>query len=71
MRNSKYSSCYGNANKNLQMEEWAYKEYFAAAIINESTGKPMENRDLMKKSDLRELWQRSLANELGHLTQGT
>ena len=70
MRNSKYSSGYGNANKNLQMEEWAYKEYFAAAIINASTGEPMKYRDLMKKPDLRELWQRSLANELGRLAQG-
>ena len=56
MRNSNYSSGYGNANKNLQMEEWAYKGYFAAAIINESTDEPMEYRDLIKKPDLRELW---------------
>ena len=27
MRNSKYSSGYGNTNKNLQMEEWAYKDW--------------------------------------------
>ena len=52
------------------MEEWAYKDYFAAAITNESTGEPMEYRDLIKKPDLRELWQRSLANELGRLAQG-
>ena len=52
------------------MEEWAYKEYFAGGIIHESTGKPMEYRDLMKKPDIIELLQRSLATKLGRLTQG-
>ena len=30
----------------------------------------MEYRDLMKKPDLKELWERSLATELGRLAQG-
>ena len=70
MQNAKHSRGYAAANKNLQMDEWAYKEYFAAAIIDETTGKTMENRDLMKKPDLKALWEHSLATELGKLTQG-
>ena len=30
----------------------------------------MEYRDLLKKLDLKELWQRSLVNKLGRLSQG-
>ena len=42
IQNTEYSRGYAATNKNLQMNEWAYKEYFAAAIIDETTGKAME-----------------------------
>jgi hypothetical protein len=71
MTNSKYAGGYSNANIDLQMNEWACDEYFAGAIIDEATGASMEYRDLLKKPDLKELWERSFANELGRLSQGT
>ena len=70
MQHARYSRGYAAANKNLKMEEWAYKEYLAAAIIDETTGEAMEYRDLMKKPDLKALWERFLATELGRLAQG-
>ena len=70
MHDAKYSRGYAVTKKKPQMDEWAYKEYFAAAIIDETTGKAMEYRDLIKKPDLRALRERSLAIELRRLTQG-
>ena len=52
------------------MDEWAYKYYFAGAIIDQETGKKLEYRDLVKRPEKREQWLRSLANELGRLAQG-
>ena len=52
------------------MDEWAYKEFFVAAIIDERTGNIMTYRDLTKKPDLKALWERSLTTELGRLAQG-
>ena len=71
IRNPKHSSKYSNANKKTQMGEWAYKEYFAAAIINEATGKIIEYKDLTKKHNLKELWQYLLVNKVGRLAQDT
>jgi len=58
------------ANQHLQMKEWAFDYYFAGAIIDEETGKAMEYRDLIKSEKTREIWTKSLANELGRLTKG-
>ena len=51
------------------MDKWAYTEYFAVAIIDETTGEAMEYRDLTKKPYLKALLERSLATELGRLVQ--
>ena len=58
---------YHAANLSMQLDEWAYKYYFAGAIIDQDIGK---NRDLIKRPELREQWLKSLANELGRLSQG-
>ena len=58
------------ANHHLQMDEWAFEDYFAGAIIDETTGESLEYRDLIKRPDLRDVWFHSLANELGRLAQG-
>ena len=53
------------------MNEWAYNaSEFAGAVIDKETGKQMEYRDLIKKTELLTLWTRSLANKPGRLTQG-
>ena len=46
--NSRGTRGLGVANMHLQLDEWAYDEYFANAIIDEETGKSLEYRDLMK-----------------------
>ena len=38
---------YAAANQHLQLDEWAYKEYFAGAIIDDKTGQSLEYRDLI------------------------
>ena len=38
--------------------------------IDETTGKSLEYRDLIKDPKLREIWAKSFANELGRLAQG-
>ena len=58
------------ANQHLQLYEWAYKEYFAWAIIDDKTGQSLEYRDLIKRPELRDTWFKSLANQLGRLAQG-
>ena len=58
---------YHAANLNLQLDEWAYKFYFAGAIIDQETSEKLEYRDLVKRPEKREQWLRSLANELGRL----
>ena len=69
MQNVKYFRGYAASNKNLQRDKRAYTEYFAAAIVDETTGKAMEYRDLMKR-DLKALWERSQVSELRRLDQG-
>ena len=61
---------YAAANHYLQMKEWAFKEYFAGAITCKETGQALEYRDLMKRPELKDTWERSFANELGRLAQG-
>ena len=61
---------YTEANQHLQLDEWAYTEYFAGAIIDDKTGESLEYRDLIKRPDLKDTWFTSLANELGILAQG-
>ena len=39
---------YAAANQHLQLDEWAYKEYFAGAICDDKTGQSLEYRDLIK-----------------------
>ena len=58
------------ANMHLQLDEWAYDEYFANAIIDEETGKLLEYQDLVKLEKYRDTWTTSLANELVRLAQG-
>ena len=64
------SKGYAAANQHLQLDEWAYKEYFAGAIIDDNTGQSLEYRDLIKWPELRDTWFKSLANEPGRLAQG-
>ena len=61
---------YVSANLSLQLDDWAYDAYFVGAILDEKTGDKLEYRDLIKRPELRERWMRSLANELGRLSQG-
>ena len=70
MRSLKYQGGYANANKFLQMDEWAFQQYFAGAIVDEETGQAMEYRDLIKHPKHKNTWEISLANELGRLAQG-
>ena len=60
----------GGANMHLQLDEWAYDEYFGNAIIDEETGKLLEYRDLVKMENYQDTWTTSLANELVRLAQG-
>ena len=60
---------YSAANQHLQLDEWAYREYFAGAIIDDKTGQSLEYRDLIKWLESRDTWFKSLANELGRLAQ--
>ena len=55
---------------NLQLNEWAYQEFFAGAVIDEDIGKALKYRDLIKKDKYRDIWSTSLENELGILVQG-
>ena len=52
------------------MSEWAYKDLFAGAVIDEVTGESLEYRDLIKNDKYRDIWATSLANEFGRLAQG-
>ena len=70
IKNKKLAKRWASANLDLQMKEWAFKEYFAAAVVDKKTGKKLEYRDLIKSPELRERWSTSLANELGRLAQG-
>ena len=54
----------------LQLNEWAYKQHFAGAVIDEETGESLEYRDLMKLPKYKNIWSTSLANEFGRLAQG-
>ena len=54
----------------LKLDEWAYDEYFANAIIDEDTGKYLEYRDLVNMEKYHNTWTTSFANELGRLAQG-
>ena len=42
----------GRANMNLQLNEWAYQECFAGAVIDEDTGKALECRYLIKRTNI-------------------
>ena len=67
---SKLTRGWSQANQNLQLDEWAHKEFFAGVIIDEKTGKSLEYRELIKRPETRETWFRSLSNEIGRLAQG-
>ena len=70
IRENRLRRGWADANQHLQMSEWAYKEYFAGAIIDENTGEALEYRDLIKRPELKQIWFRAFANELGRLAQG-
>ena len=38
---------FGQANLNLQLNEWAYQKFFAGVVIDEDIGKSLEYRDLI------------------------
>ena len=67
-KHAKYARGYAGANQRLQLDEWVYD--FVGAIIDEKTGEKLEYRDLIKRPELRQRWETSLANELGRLAQG-
>jgi hypothetical protein len=46
------------------------KDHIAFAVIDESTGKAFEYKDLINSPTHKEVWTKSYANELGRLTQG-
>jgi hypothetical protein len=46
------------------------KDHIAFAVIDESTGKAFEYKDLINSPKHKEVWTKSYANELGRLTQG-
>ena len=50
----------GGANMHLQLNEWAYDEYFANAIIDEETGKSLEYQDLVKMKKYQDTWTTSI-----------
>ena len=58
------------ANQNLQLDEWAFQDCFAGAIIDKTTGESLEYRELIKRPETRETWFKSLANEICRLAQG-
>ena len=58
------------ANQNLQLDEWAFKEYFAGAIIDKTTGESLGARKFIKRSETRETWFTFLTNEIWCLAQG-
>ena len=64
-RKRKVTRGFGHANEALQMAEWAYHEHFAGAVIDDTTGKAMEYRDLIKSEKHQVIWEQSLANEIG------
>ena len=68
--NSNLTKGWTKANQNLQLEEWAFQDYFADAIIVKTTGESLEYRELIKRPETRETWFRSLANEIGRLARG-
>ena len=37
---------------NLQLNEWAYQEFFAGAVINADTEKALEYQDLIKRTNI-------------------
>ena len=75
---SKLTRGYGAANLELQLREWGNESLskwdeannFAGAIVCPTTGKTLEYRDLIKVPELKQLWLRSFAYELGRLAQG-
>ena len=46
------------------------QDHIAFAVIDETTGKALEYKDLINIKEHKELWTTSYANELGRLTQG-
>jgi hypothetical protein len=46
------------------------KDHIVFAVIDESTGKAFEYKDLINSPKHKEVWTKSYANELGRLTQG-
>ena len=65
---SNYNRGFAAANQHLQMDEWDFKTYLAGAIVDEVTGRSLEDRDLIKDPKRATTWQTSLANELGRLS---
>ena len=42
------------ANQRLELDEWAFQDYFAGAIIDKTTGESLEYRELIKLPETRE-----------------
>jgi hypothetical protein len=43
----------------------------AYSVTDMTTGQQLEYRQLLKRPELRTIWEKSFANELGRLAQGT
>ena len=69
INSKKMTKGFGQANSNLQLNEWAYHKFFAGSVIDDETGKALEYRDLIKNEKYRDNWSASLANELERLAQ--
>ena len=59
----------GFTNEVLQLNKWAYEEFFSGAIVDDKTGEFLKYQDLIKRKNLREIWETSLANKICHFTQ--
>lgn len=53
IRNTNTARGWVSVNLDLQMKEWAFKDHFAGAIIDNKTGSKLEYRDLIKRPELR------------------
>ena len=55
---------------NLQLDKWAFKENCAGVVIDNVTEETLEYRHLIKHPKYKDVWETSLANKFGCLSQG-
>jgi len=59
--NQKLPRDWSQANEHLQLGKWAHVMYFAGVIIDDTMGKSLEYRDLMKIDKYCDTWAKFLA----------